>query len=235
MGSLASAGVDYEQLEASFGKYFSIGQALTSLSATDLAWLWEDFFTSSANLHTGWTQFSAGSATALAGQSGDRGGIYTILSNATANSTIIPYSVRKCIANCLTDKWYVAGRLRIPTAVDAQTVCGVGLFNNAQNTTIMGGANGNNTTNFTLSYGGIYLGSSVLDLGLAIDTVAHVYEMWGLGDNKVYGRIDGGGTVSATIAGPVDQSSVAAIARNGTTAANRQSDVDWILALTPRI
>jgi hypothetical protein len=69
---------------------------------------------------------------------------------------------------------------------------------------------------------------------VALDTAYHVFELWGLADNKLYARIDGGATVSVTIASPADSMAFAMIARNGTTAADRELDTDWMLVMGER-
>jgi hypothetical protein len=234
----AVKGTDFQQVLSTLGRYFTTGQALAGLSATDCAYMWEDFMLSRDNslYPTGYYTLFVVGGTGLADAAGSKAGVFRIRSTATAGSNAIVYSGRAQIGNLLTDRWYIAGRAKIPTpSNDAQTTCGLGTMNIAQGNMLTAGANGGNTTNFSVSYNSIYLGGSVLDLGLALDTAFHVYEMWGLGDNKVYARIDGGATVSGTLTGPADAVGVAMIARNGTTAADRELDTDWLLVMTPRL
>lgn len=192
----------------------------------------------SASLQTAWTSFTASSATYTGGEpTGAKGGIWRITSGASSGSTVMVYPFRACVASVLTDRWYIAWRTRIPTAVDAQTVCGGGLINSNQGETIMAGVNGGNTTNFTVSHDSIYLttAGNLIDLGVAIDTSFHIYEMWGTGSTTLNARIDAASTLTATLAGPATFVTPGMIARNGTTATTRQTDGDWVLMLTPRL
>jgi hypothetical protein len=227
-------GTDFQQVLSTLGRYFTTGQALAGLSATDCTYFWDDFMLGSPIYPPGTLNIVAAGGTGIADTSTSKGGVFRIHTSTTANSNVITYTARGQIGPPLTSRWYLAARAKIATATDAQTTCGVGLLNLAQSGMIVAGANGGNTTNFSVSYNSIYLGGSVLDLGLALDTAYHVFELWGLADNKLYARIDGGATVSVTLASPADSMAFAMIARNGTTAADRELDTDWMLVMGER-
>jgi hypothetical protein len=90
------------------------------------------------------------------------------------------------------------------------------------------------SANFIIQHSGFEAGTA-LSLGVAVDTGVHILEMWGNGSTTIYGRIDGGATVSAVqSAALVNAATVAGTCKNGTDAVNRSLDVDFVLWIGDR-
>lgn len=212
--------------------YTDRGSTLLGLRAGQLAALWEEIeaSTNGASI-TGWqtTRTGSGGSTAQAAVSG---GIISLSTGATANSTEEHFSQDSAVAAVRTTKWYMATRFRLPSAVDAQAKLGAGLRSGAA-TVAVGFFGSIDAVNFRAQFDGNFDTSGV-DLGVAKDGAFHVFEMWCIGDSVLRCRIDGGPTLTGNMAANVNNAYRIVTARNGTTAASRTNDFDWMLVLTQR-
>jgi hypothetical protein len=127
--------------------------------------------------------------------------------------------------------WYMATRFRLTTVPDAQAQLGIYTSDTSTFRTIGAFAcPAIRAANFCLQHSGALAGSSI-DLGVPFDTAYHVVEWWGNGGTALNARIDGAAALSAvmTLLGTA-AGQVAAIAKNGTTAANQSVIIDWLLS-----
>lgn len=216
--------------------YLSRASTLSGLSATDLAYFWDDFTTEpTTNTTFGWLVGGGGSASTTTQIAATGGGLLMLNTGASAASNAQWTQVDGIISNVSTAKWYAACRFRVTTTPDAQTTALVGLINQAASKTIACGVVGSlDATHFVLQYDGNATGS-VLSLVTAINTSFHVYEMWGTGSTTLNVAIDGGAPLSVTMAAaPADYASAIMTVRNGTTAASQQIQTDWVLVAGAR-
>lgn len=209
--------------------------ATTALGISDYSYFFEEWYSDSSLPRT-WNGVLAGSGAftpVLAASGGAIGRFSTGASSGSASDANCSSGLAAVVS---TAKWYVASRFRIQTAVDSVTQIGVGVQNAASNATIMVGHFGAlSAANFIVQYDGLRTGSFV-SLGVAADTNFHVFELYGVGTTAVFARIDGGALVTATQASaPADNVRHYITCRNGTTAANRNLDVDWYLSVGQRM
>jgi hypothetical protein len=172
---------------------------------------------------------------------GKSGGWQRIQTSTTANSAYQALWANMGIYTTTTPAWYFAGRMTIFTAVDTAAVAAFGIQDSGNSCSIHAGWVRNlHATNFVVQYDGYSPtgGSGTgLNLGVAVDTDPHIYEMWCLaGSNELYARIDGGTTVHATMSSPPSSKVMVpgAYVINGATAANRGMDIDWALCVAQR-
>lgn len=207
-------------------------QAL-GLFPSDAAYFWEDFI----GLTALWSLGVSGTGVATSATAGFKGGIYELATGTTAASTARLTRGNRTVGNCATDKWYIASRMQVQTAITAQSKAYVGIWNTASTASIGIGVFGNGgTTNFMVQTDGIEAGT-FKDLGVAIDTNYHIFEIWSTGaDNKVYARVDGGTTQStvAQVSPPTDGGIVLRVT-NGTDAVSRVLRTDWTMEVWPRL
>lgn len=129
--------------------------------------------------------------------------------------------------------WYLAWRGAF-SALDAAAGGGVG-FGSALGVDLLIGYIGSiSTVNWVLPTGGAALpgGTGVVIPGTTVDTNVHLFEMWMPNATTVFGRVDGGATVSAAWAGGANfvganLNGKLAI-HNGGTAAARTLQVCWV-------
>lgn len=233
-------GAAYNAARAStLDTYLQRGQQFAGLGP-DTAYHWEDFTSFTTGLGPGlpWQQGVAGTGASSAPfVAGYRGGIHRITSGATAASIYNFYSNQSVVAHQGTDRWYVAWRFKVQTAITAQTIAAVGIWGPQANPTVTVGVYGSSSTvNFVLQYDGSRAGTFV-STGKAIDTNFHIVEMWVQGDSKIHASMDGG-----TDIGPATQASAAndqyclyATVGNGTDAVTRNVDLDWGLLVAARV
>lgn len=209
---------------------------LASGITADYGVFWDDMqWNNAANLD-GWFPNVVGTGSFAVNSAAFVGGLYRLTSGATASSVYRQMSLFSTIGPPGTSRWYMAWRMRLQTVPDAQTACGVGMWNTANDKTIMIGAYGaGSTSNFVVQYDGNNAGTFA-STGVPLDTAFHVFELWGVGDGKVHSRVDGVGTdVNATLVSPATQACFPMMqAANGSTAAAQVEDVDYCLALHGR-
>jgi hypothetical protein len=207
----------------------------------DAAYIWHDFAEASSNsvLAGRMVVQNGGSGQFITPIAGSRGGTGKFSTGATAGSFTGGHSNSAFTGTRRTTKYYLAARMRVLTAVDAQARLALGLYDPAQTSPssmfgVFGTAFGGSNANFVLQYDGDR-GGSFVDLGKPIDTAYHIFELYNLGDSVIRCRVDGGTEFSATLTGDdtLVQDFFAWIS-NGTTAADRSLEVDWALAGAPR-
>lgn len=221
------------------------GASILGLSYGDLTVHWEDWLASTSDL-TGaaaWQRDVVGASSVTTGNlgtnaNGYRSGVARVGTAATANSLIDYYSQAKHIGHSGTESWYYCAIAKAQTAIDAQTSMGVGIFCTGGPFSLLMGVMGpSSTANFRLQYDG-YAAGSFADLGLAIDTNFHFWEMWVDGDspNQLNAQVDRLGAVTVNLTtSAIDQAWASAVlCRNGTTAAVRRIDIDFALVLSSR-
>jgi hypothetical protein len=219
---------------ATMPRYLQRGQTLAGLGP-DTAYEWEDFFQLPAPGGSvgGWTATIVGTGTISATTSGFRH-TWRIGSGATGSSTAQLRGGGNDVASTSTDRFYVVSRFKVATAITAQTMAYVGLWDSgASNSVTMGVIGALNTTNFIVQHSGMEGGSSI-DLGVAINTNFHVFEAWGRGTTQLCGRVDNAAVVCGTQSSAGTNMMPVVVVRNGTDAVARNLDVDWLLLATGR-
>lgn len=206
----------------------------------ETSWDFEDFTAADSGSvpRIPWTSAIAGSATVNTAPAGQtyRGGLFRYTTGATAGSVYKVRSATYNIRQCGTDKWYVFARFAIKTAVSAQTIAGIGLYDDGTgNTCLIGVLGWNSTTLYGIQCDNVPTAGTVANTGTSIDTNLHVFELYNKGDSVLRGRIDYGAETSVT------QTNAAALIweqhifiRNGTDAVTRDMDIDFIGILTER-
>jgi hypothetical protein len=219
---------------STFDTYLQQCQGFAGLGP-DVAFFWDEFVasTNGTNISNYLGPSAVGTGT-LDPQVG-KGGTPRLKSGATANSSYSIFSNATIIANPSTERWCIATRFKIATATDTVSIVGVGMLNSSANSSIMAGfAGALHATNFIVQFDGNIGAGTALNLNVAKDTNFHTYVIYGVGDGKVRARLDGGVEVSATLSSPPTTDMFFGTARNGTTAADRQMDLDWLLVVSTR-
>jgi hypothetical protein len=185
----------------------------------------------------GWRQPApAGTGAGSFVVAGGAGGVHQLTTGATAASSISNVTDSPAIFTVSGAPWYCAHRSKITTAVDAQAIVYGGLQNSAANKTLAAGFFGAlSAANFVVQYDGNEAGSFV-DLGVAVDTAFHIFEMWGVGDGKIHCAIDYGADKggAAMAAAPADYCYAIRMIKNGATAAARTVVGDWFAMVAKR-
>lgn len=171
----------------------------------------------------------------------DAGGVVQLDSGATASSrgTIIAHgssaAALALVGNQQASRWYVRGRLQVPTAVDAQSSCGIWLsLHDFTNPYVFFGVLGSvSAANFigqVVNNGGTTVNTVS---AVAIDTNWHTFEMWNDGVNVSF-AIDGVVVGTQPIANlGTGTGAPYAWASNGTTAASRKLKLDKLFYFFP--
>jgi hypothetical protein len=161
------------------------------------------------------------------------GGVVTASTGAAAGNTIINQAPGFFVPRLDTAVGYMSFYARVNTAIDVQTVAAWGLSNTLNNQPVYAGFNGGKSlTKFV----GVYDASGIpgatgttVTMG-TFDNNWHFFEIWYIGDGKIHFAQDGiewgaGPTMGAA---PVVPCTIQTFLENGTTAANRSCDLDWI-------
>jgi hypothetical protein len=208
----------------------------------NVAWLWDDFTgnQNSTALPAFWNSSNTGSAAdSLQGIGDEGGGVQQITTGATAASRADRLTNAPMVQNANTKPWYFAVRMKITTAVTAQTKLYAGLLDASVGAqAITAGFHGSlHATNLVVQYDGSEAGS-IVNLGVAADTAFHVYEVWGRGDSKLHCSIDLSSTdicAGVTMAtGITTSGSLRREAVNGTDAVARSVRFDYIALMAKR-
>jgi len=223
-----------------FREYFRRGLHRSRLTpgATGVGFLFEEFDEVTGNAPSGWTFANGGSGAIDRQLAGLKGGVVQYKTGATGSSVAEIYTDPSIISRQDTDKWYMAWRKAIITTPDANTRAAMYVRNIAGNKMPgIGVFGGSSTANFVMQHSGNVAGSgsTYADMGVAIDTSMHVFELYSVGDGVIRGRIDGGAEVTSTPASPpTDANHLMLDIRNGATAANQAINIDWLLCVYPR-
>lgn len=234
----AEAANNVASFTGTFPRYLARGQSLAGLGQ-DVAYDWQDFTATTSSLAAGvpWQAGGVGTGAVALNPNvvGYRGGIMRITSGATAASLMRVYGNTTNVAHNGTDRWYVACRMKVQTAITAQSTVYCGLFGSLGNATVGVGVFGaSSTVNFVVQYDGFETGT-FLSTGVPIDTNFHVFELYVQGDSKVRCRVDGGNEINATMAGAAADAHAQIFGvKNGTDAVARNMDVDWMLIAAKR-
>jgi len=189
-----------------------------------------------ANIPDGWVEqlINTGATTLAVGTEG--GGVSQLSTGVGASSNANHTTKSPIIRAVGTVPWYFAGRMKITTAVTAQSTAATGLLDVAGTKTLYCGfIGGLSAVNFGFQYDGIGTGT-FLNTGVAVDTNWHVFEIWGLGDGKLHAAFDFGAdlgpvTMSAAPAGSVY---IQRVITNGTDAVARTALHDYVACLYKR-
>lgn len=206
--------------------------ALTGISPALLNCYRDDFFTSLSTLHTvgvggtGAASISAGSSVV--------GSFATITTGASASGRLRFFGQGSQIGRPDTNKFYYASRAAVTTAIDAQTFAIVGLADRSSLPVIGLGVCGNTSTaNFVADYDATtFCTGTKPSTGKAIDTSQHVWEMWSTGTTALHFAVDLGeisGSPFTQASSPTASIAIYGDITNGTTAATRSMDMDWVL------
>ncbi len=239
LGGSATNLAPYQTLEASL---FDLArQRLNALSPNLLhSRFWDmDFGTSGLGLAggnlSGWT-WNGGSNTQSAAFPG---GVVTTDTTATASSLLAAYSPGFSLWRPDVSYGYMACRFRLPSAMDGQTFLCWALCKGINDHSIYVGFNGvKSTSNLVFVYdasGYPNSGTGTAVVLAPVDANWHTYEIW-YGSGLVFVSIDGvqinGGFLMA--APPSVPVWPALTGYNGSTAASRKLDTDWVFVATLR-
>jgi hypothetical protein len=208
------------------------GASLAGITG-DVAFFWDDFEYAVSQAAQKWAMTSSGSSGSTITVGGTSAGWIGLNTGATAGSVFDLTTQTSWVADSRTVQWYVGARFRISTSVDAAAIVGVGLDDGSAQSVIVGFTGPAHATNFSAQYAGRYTGSA-LNLAVAADTNAHVFEMWCTGDGVLNACIDAGATVSAATGVSVATAIPRVVVHNGATAAGRTMLIDWTLFVTER-
>lgn len=170
-------------------------------------------------------------------------GVVRLRSNTTASGAYTISPQRNPINSVVASKFYVAWRFQLGNTAPADVLAavGVGVRDNfvTAKTISVGMFKAFSTTNFALQYDGVMTGSA-LSLGVALDTLPHVGEIWGNGSTTINGRLDGGANAAAVSAVMAAASttaahSPAAFAGNGGSTTDRDLFLDWVYMMAVRL
>jgi hypothetical protein len=209
-------------------------RAAALLGRTDLWQYWNDFVDrdKSSDSPAGFSNdISGGSCSMGDTVESETGGVVFQQSSAVANSRFNLYDQAN-IFDAGTKDFYFAARMKVATAIDAQTVCCVGLTGS----NISGGLNvgvfgAGSTAQFVIQNGALAATNSgnFANIG-AFDGNWHVIELTLRGTAcAVY--FDGVLAASPTVAAPgfTSKQGWNLVCQNGTTAINRRLSTSWIL------
>lgn len=215
--------------------------ALAGMTPGDLFEFHDDLPLSTSTTPPGWQSGIAGSGVTAspltAATPQPNAGEFLFSTGATANSVSELYGNVRVLDAAATRRWYVAARFRLHTAVDAQARMVAGLVAaGGGGSIVVGGLGGGSIANFCLGYDAAYTGAlTYVDLGVAIDTARHLFEVYGKADGKIYCRVDNGSEFGGyTMASPLLRGYMLWSARNGTTPANREMTADYYTFVTER-
>lgn len=204
---------------------------LTGISTSLLTCFREDFAIHPSGAAAGvYTSFASGSGT-LAPSVNTIGGRSDVSSGATANSFYILATQPTLFGPPASNRLYFGARVAVTTAIDAQTFAITGLQVSGFGADVAIGVCGSNsTTNFVLQYDSLDCLGTFLSTGQAINTSFHVFELWTVADGKYHAAVDGieiSGSPVTPASPPATQLKMMADVRNGTTATNRNMQIDW--------
>lgn len=174
------------------------------------------------------TGTSGGTATLSASA---RAGVVNLSSGGTANHVAQAVLSGCQVSNSKTDKFYAVFRASLSTGIDSAGDIEFQVVSQSNTIIQIGGRGSSSTANYWcfIRDGG---GSTKLSAsaGVALDTgVFHTFEIWNDGTNiniAIDGTIVGTTAVSGFASG--DACQLTAYANNGATAANRQSNIDYM-------
>ena len=178
---------------------------------------------------------AAGSATlAVAGSTSIVGGMWDLSSGATAGSTAFLWTPSTPFGRPDTQRFYLASRFAVTTAIDSATNATVLLGGGGITPNIGIGICGTtSTTIFQAWYdgAGTTCGGTKVSTGVSfVAGVQHQFEQWGLGDSKVHFAVDQleiAGSPFTMAAAPAVSQRASIIVGNGATAATRTLEIDW--------
>lgn len=207
--------------------------SVTGLSSSSLMCFHEDVIANPSGLYST-TLTGSGTSTLAIGNV--VGGWLLNATGATAASRSQVKTVGTVFGPPGTNRFYMAVRAAIPTAVDAQTLAEIGIFDVAANRTLgFCAAGSTSTTIYQLSYDSTGTcgagGGTFASSGVAISTATRIWEMWSVGDGKIHFAIDFTevGTSPVTPASmPTNSVRPLVDVLNQTTASNREIDVDYM-------
>jgi hypothetical protein len=189
-----------------------------------------------ANIPDGWVEQLIGSGASALNIQTEGGGVSQLSTGTTAASNA-NHTTKSPIHRAVgTVPFYQAVRLKITTAVTAQSTIYAGLLDVAATKTIAAGFFGAlNPTNFVVQYDGIGTGS-VINTGVAVDNAWHVFETWGIGDGKLHAAVDFGADVGGVTmaSAPAGSCHIARVVTNGTDAVARTALFDYVAAFYRR-
>lgn len=184
----------------------------------------------------GWYKFNVGGTGAF---SLPEAHVWRADTGATDSSACDALYNAPLMKNPLTQAFYWATRLRIPTTVDAQTIAQLALTDASGpgNEIRVGFKASAHATNYSVWYD-LLTGPHALDLGAAVDTGWHYIEVYNNGDGKLRAQLDMAAEVAAgsAQADPTDQLiKFFRYCRNGTTAASQKLDIAWTMLDYPHV
>jgi hypothetical protein len=207
--------------------------SLTGIS-TSLLTCWREEFAD--NAPTGFATILAGTGTSAASANNDVGSHWLLSTGATAASRVRFGTNGNVIGRPDTAKFYGAFRFAVTTAIDAQTQMAVGFTNISLAGVQFGpGICGPLSTGFyVFQYDATTLvtcGGTNVVTTVPVSTAQHLWEVWGVGDNKLHFAADGAELGNS----PVTQAAAGTSSLrwqtdtlNNATAASRVTDLDFV-------
>ena len=217
-----------------------LARAAAALGTTSFAWFWDDLYPGSTNVPNGWADQSTNGGTSDCGPLGGpntlAGGVCRASTGTSANGTGSFRHVGGGFVNPGQRACWFGAKLRINTAMPATTL-GVAHLQDlgGSSTTAVGFIPALNSTNFIVQHSGTLAGSAI-NLGVALDTGWHVFEVkMGGANNTIWGRIDGGLWIPGTITVPhLYAARIFTQVNTASTGVNRSVDFDWFGLATVR-
>jgi hypothetical protein len=221
--------------------WYQYGITVLGLTNTPdaLAWDWFDFDQGSSGTDApGFlvSKVAGGTvATYMGAASGARGGgTYSWTTSATGSSSVSGLILNPWVYPMDTAKWWMPIAFKLSTTPDAQTTALIGLQGYSGKTYMFGVVGGTSTTNFVIQHGATHAGT-ITATASVINATWNVAELWSMGDGKIYGRVNGGATVSATYGSvSTEYGGPEIFIANGTTAAAQTLHTDFIGCLSVR-
>lgn len=214
--------------------------AFTGLALPNIPWEFDDMFGNWGNntAPIGWEQTGVvGSGVGSVALTDESGGVAQLSTGATAASVIVNRKDGASIKRIDQNAWYLAVRIKLTTAVTANTKLYSGMIDMAGTKTVAPGFFGAlSATNFVVQYDGNEAGS-ILNTGVAVDTNWHIFEVYTniASLTTIRMRFDSGSEVSAVMsAAPTQSMMLYRAAYNGGDAVNRAIRTDWMAATVAR-
>lgn len=212
--------------------YLDRAANFTEQTPASLAWQFDDF---PAGL-SGWTSELSGTGSSVLSATENQG-VLSVTTGATAGSLAdycrgaIAGNFPHWVTAGSTGVWYIACRLKLSTAVDAQATLGAGLRNGAATIGMCLGINGSvSTANWSL------IGESgSIDSGVAHQTSTYVtLEAYRNPGGTTYVYVNESNVASGDCYPTSGSHAFKYFGRNGTTATTRTYLLDWVACAAKR-
>jgi hypothetical protein len=225
----AVAGTDYVAPFGPHQTYREIGLALLGISRANAWEIFENFMAmpGTSAPPAAWQAVSSSGSSSASNQVSGTQALSRIASGSSASGQR-DQATQVYMGHQGTNAWYYAARFKINASPDSQAKIVQAVTTPGGNTVGIGFMGPISTTNFVAYRDGTLTSGTSLGNLAAVDTSYHVFEMWCAGDGVLKARIDGGSTLTGSQSSAATDMYVYHTVRNGTTAADRQMDRNWV-------